>query len=635
MKRLICFLLALFVVSGTAVFAAGEDAAVTFTFKASFMKEQGLNNFYFGSYAGGDFTELVLGADGVWRPEGETYPCINPHDTLIGYTTPGNSVDTGIKFVAPMRGMVRFSGKATMEGQSEKGNGAKVLIYKGDKLLWSKLITKGNGAEPDLDMIVAVNTKDEISFRVNSNGANPFDTVVWWPTVEYLDMEFQEEEGAGKFYQKCGDEMTELEYNPDRDGYVAADGLAFMSTSEAMPSEKYSLVRRYFVQEDGRWRIKGTVEALDDRGSGHILTVYRNGKTEWKQVCPKGEIGKYDVRMMVSAGDIIDVELDDLKYTGYNYAAWVCNAAEYLGTAPFCQTVSSAGHTNMVYDEFSLGSLIGTSLDGGSAYYSIKNDVRQDMTYNTSSKQWQAVNGSGAYISKTAISPGKYTDSVFETTLTKDGILRINGDMKGELGDGVVSKLYINDKLLWSSRVGGERAVRWDEPYDVSYFVNYVDVMSYVKAGDILKLTFNQWRKSGNDMVDISGVKLSYIGGETLSKTTKWKLENSIVFDTAENCVYKNGVKENLSIVQENGTNYMAKNDVERVFGSGVETAQTSKVINGIEYVPIRTAAEENDRNVIWAANRLVIAYEGIPVMYGYSELSEIEVALIGGGLFE
>ncbi len=635
MKKLICFLLIAVMMSSIAVLAENNEIVVTLSYKSSYGGEQGINNWYFCQFSGGNTEELAY-SNRYWRPvSGANYPTFGPSDSLGGYMTPDNSVDVGLKFIAPSRGMVRLKGEAYMpQSTASNGNGATAKLYKGEQLLWSKKL--GYGSPGKYDLITSIRTGEEFSFRICADGANAFDTVVWWPTVDYLDMEYVAEEGEGIFCQKKGSEIKELDYNSEKDGYVADDGVAFISHNEAMPSEDFSLVRRWIIEEEGRYRIKGIVETMDERGSGHLLTVYRNGKEIWKQMLPKGEVGKYDIRLMANKEDVIDVELDDIAYTGYNYARWTCDVAEYFGTAPFCQTISSAGHTNMVFKECSLGSIIGTSRDNGSAYYSVKNDVKRDMVYNAQSKKWESTfEGTGGYISKTEVSPGRNADSVFEIKVNESGIIRICGDMKGDSGDGVLSKIFLNDKLLWSSRVGGERYVRWDEPYDTSYFVNYVDVIANVNIGDKLKFTFNQWRKCENDHVDISGVKISYIGGNILSKTTKWKIDNSIVIDTKENCVYRNGIKESVAVVIDNGTNYIAKSDIVKVFGENVGNLTSGKNINGTEYVSVRDVAESADKNIIWVANRLVIVYDGIPVLFGYSELSEIAVALKGGGLFD
>ncbi len=613
------WVLIILVICSFICYASNDNTTV---YESSYTDSQGINNWYFCEFSGDETKELVYNADRYWKPEsGTSYPTFGPSDSLKGYMTPHNNIDAGFRFFAPKQGMVRIKGRAYMpQSNADKGNGVTVKIYKGEKLLWSKQISYG--VYGDYDLTTSIRTEEELYFRVSSNGSNAFDTVVWWPTVEYLNAEYVHETSEGEFCQKKDDEIKALEYNAEKDGFLADDGIAFVTHNKATVSEEYSLLRRWKVEEDGRYRVKGIVEAVDTSSGGHVLTVYKNGEQIWQQMFPDGETGKYDVRMLAEKCDIIDVELDRMKYTGQALAKWTCYVSEFYGTIPFCHTISSAGHTYSVIKEFSLGSLIGTSQGDGSVYYSIRNDVAKEMIYDTAEQKWKSCFGdTGEFISKTEISPGRNTDVVFETTVIEGGTIRISGNMKGEFGDGVLSKVYINDELLWSSRVGGERYVRWDEPYDTSYFVNYIDVVSKVNVGDKIKFTFNQWRKCENDVVDISDVKISYIKGDALSETTKWKLSNSIVIDTLRNCVYHYGNNAEISVVTENGVNYASQSDIVKIFGEDAD-------LSGEDKLSISDVAESKGLNVAYAGDRLMIIHQGIPVLYSYSELSEIAVKL-------
>ena len=337
---------------------------------------------------------------------------------------------------------------------------------------------------------------------------------------------------------------------------------------------------------------------------------------------------------MADAGDTIDVEVRMNEFEGYNKATWSYDVTKYLGTL-FCNASTSQGYNYIKDEEFTLGSLVGTVQgSGGVSYYTLKDDVKNEMKYNTSTGRWESpVAGDGGYVSKDVAYPGTRSASIIEVIVPENGILKIAGDLKiSDSGDGVLSKIYLNGDVIWSSRVGGERSNRWDEPFDVSYFLNTANVTADVKAGDKLEFSFSKWRKAVNDNVSINNITLSYIRGELLSKTTKWKLKNSTVVDTKEKCVYINGVGAALDVIVENGTTYISASDTSKVFGSNVSSEMTPTVINGTKYLSLRALAEENGLNVVWAADRLVLMHSGIPVLFGYPELSEVKITLEKGG---
>lgn len=258
------------------------------------------------------------------------------------------------------------------------------------------------------------------------------------------------------------------------------------------------------------------------------------------------------------------------------------------------------------------------------------------MSYYASSARWQSeVPGDGGYISAEAVSPGSAADTVMEQTISQAGLIRIEGNLPvSDKSDGVLSKIYLNGTEIWSSRVGGERSVRWDEKYDTSYFLNSIHVTAEVQVGDKLTFRFNRWRLAATDDVRIDDVRIKYITGSVLSKTTQWKLKKSVVVDTEAKLVYRNGASESADVFVENETTYMAVSDIPKVLGDTDMSGQAI-IVNGKEYLPLRDAANHAGRVVVWAAERLVLIHDGIPVFFGFPELSEISTAMKGGGLFD
>lgn len=642
LKKLCAFLtLVAVLISGFAVSADSEPPVIA-VYSSSFKTEQGINNWYFCEYTSSGAKELKY-ISGRWQ---------NGVDTLPNISSDGGTMNPGVtdvaqKFVAPEKGMVRLKGSVNMPmPDSTKGTGVTATIYKNSNKVWSKNAYYKQNA--DYNFIISVKKGDELYFCVGPNGTNYYDWTIWWPTVEYLGIDYVSEDESYTYFGRNNGESVELSYDEKEDLYYAPDKAAFIGDRDIMPTEEYSLVKRFTVTEDGRYRVLAKVEAADIRSGGNVLTVYQNGKEVWRQLFPDDEDGVADVRMLSAAGDVIDVEMSVSEFSGYNHNKWRCDISKYVGTL-FCEGDTSSGHNCGTVREFSLGSLVGTSMDGGMEYYVERRDLRVPMVYNSSKSRWEngdpdfvatvtsglANKGQIGYVSNETVFPGDGTDSVIVYTVSESGIMRICGDLTPKGGDGVVSKIFKNDKLLWSSRVGGERPVRWDEPYDVSYFQNIADVTFSVTQGDRLTFSFNQWRRSSNDEVSIKNLMLKYISGDVMSETTKWKLKNSTVIDTKTKTVYQGGEKSSVFLVTKDGTNYISKSDAVRIFGSEALNGAETAVFDQRECVSVREVCENADKNVLWTANRLIIAYGGIPVMFGYSEISEIETAIEGGVFFE
>lgn len=403
-----------------------------------------------------------------------------------------------------------------------------------------------------------------------------------------------------------------------------------------MPTEAYSLVRRFTITEDGRYRVIGTVLSDNVNSSGIVVCVYKNGTKVWSQMFPEREEGTLDVRMLTKKDDIIDVEYKINEYEGFNRASISCDVKKFVGTL-FCNADTSVGDTYGVDEVYTLSSFIGTTQGNGAKYYSRQYDTDHLLTYNSSTKMWEdkweghAFDDKG-YISATKVKPGHIADICVDVTLPKTGTLKLGGNLPvSSAGDGLLSKIYLNGELLWSSRVGGERSTRYDEPFDVSYFINEINAVANVKAGDKLTFSFNRWRLNSNDDTSIEDITLSYVRGSVISKTTKWKLKNSIVADTKASCIYIDGKKQSVGIKLLDGTTYIDAEAASELFGSNAENFET-KSIDGKAYTPLRAAAENADMAVLWTSDRLVLIHSGIPVLYGWPEFSEIETTLSKGG---
>ena len=630
MKKAGLVLALVIALSGMPSFAADEPTVIA-TYKSEFSPTQGVGGWYFCEFSGTKSTQLEWNGR-YWG----TSPYLIDYEVNTG--DQGQSV--GYEFVAPSKGVVRVKGEV---GQSNpecaNGDGVDARIVKDGTQMWKKELIKYGIGKGEYDLTFSVKKGSKIQFIVDPRTNNFFDWTNWFPTVEYVVSAYAENDSDYTYYQKIGEEKKELAYNEEQDRYFADDKKSFISSEEIMPSADYSLIKQFKVKEDGRYRVFAELNSDDMRGGGTVTKVYHNGKHAWSQMFTEDETGVLDFRLFAKKDDIIELEIKAKDYTGYNLYEWTSTISRYVGTLTSLAS-TSMGHSNVVKEQYTLGSLV-TPIQGenGTSYYSERYDVKYPMKYNAQNRRWEQniplkkpdngylnyakVDG---YISPAAICAGNYNESILDTTIAKDGMLRIDGEFGiATLSDGVVVRVLLNNKLLWSSRVGGERAVRWDEPFDISYFSYNTNVVANVKAGDNLKFVFNQWRKAFDDDVDISGIKLSYIDGNPLSVTTKWKLNRSMVIDTNDKCVYINGIKEAADVYVENGTTYISASDINKLLGTAYDSG----------YVQLREAAESKGKSVVWAADRLVLMFDEIETFYGYSELSEIKTALEGGVLFD
>lgn len=321
--------------------------------------------------------------------------------------------------------------------------------------------------------------------------------------------------------------------------------------------------QRYLVEREGRYRIYGELAATSETGDS-VITITKNYEPVWTQMIPEGETGVVDIRMLTELYDFIDIEVTNENNT--DTFDWQCDIEWIPGTISVCVASTSQGASDNVISEHTLSSLI----ESASEKYLIYNYVEFPMTYDATDGKWiDTSTDSTAYITTDEVKPGSNADVYVDVAATATGTMRITGNLPvSKQSDGVLAKVYLNDELLWSNRTGGERSVRWDEPYDVSYFTNDINATAIVKEGDIITFSFGRWRTDTGDKLDISDIKISYIEGNPMTETTQWKLDKC-------------------------------------------------------------TVAEEGSQpeadNIINLDNGYVLAYDGLPIFIGYPEISEIK----------
>ena len=594
------------------VLATENTTQNTFTCKLS-SDAQGEDNFYFCAF--GKASTYDLEFDTVkrrWKFSDSDYPMVK-----FDFALPQTDEPVGMRFAAPREGNIKLAGSVILKNAA--GN-VKVYIIKDGKELWSEELNgEALSKEYELENI-SIAKDSEIYFKIDSNGSNANDFLYWEPEVVYTDNPYIPESDGLEVFQKDKNGVLTVLY--DVDGvYTAKDNKAYISIDRVLPTEEYSFVKRFKVPQEGegRYRLYGKMNTQD--GGDKEIIVYKNAEQVWTQLFPNGEKGILDLRMYLKPGDAVDVEIRSFDGTGE--AAFNYKITEFLGTL-FCEATTSSGYN---FNEegattVSLGELLTDK--NNCEVFSIKYGQKLPMQFDEANGKWNnSIGDAQAGVQNTKIYPGTKTDTMAEINITQSGIMRIDGNMSVfDAGDGVLSKIYLNDELLWSSRVGGERAVMWNEPFDVSYFSNKINVVANVQSGDKLKLTFNRWRKSVRDCVDISDVNVSYITGSILSDTTKYKLGKSQILDVNKNQFFYKGKKA-----------YMAKSDFEKLFGTGYDETDYVYMISQ-KYINIEKAVKSLGKTCEVTDYGLIIIHEELPVYFGYAELSEIKTAYKNRSLY-
>ena len=635
MKKIVCIMLTIFIFGSTYVFASDVPSIASYT--AVFPETQGTNCFYFCESKSGQVTELIYNVEANgnkrWISQDGEYPMLSGN-----YATPGGASDFDIMFVSPMRGTVQLKGTVKRApdyiGDSTFGDGVKLSILKNSREIWSGSIAS-NEALAEYDVTTSIAVGDKLHFIINCGQHNYYDATEWYPTVNYISNEYVRDEFDPVYFQKSDDTMTELKFSESADGYIADDKVAFISDQEVMPSDKYSVVKRFKIGETGRYRVYAPITSNNTTGFGNIIKVFRNDEEIWKQLIVPGKTNTLDIGVFAEKDNYIDVEVVVNEYGGFNKCKWTCDATKYIGKL-FKTCDTSIGEKYTVQKEYSLSSFIKQSNSDNVKLYSEKYS-KVPMIYNNTSKRWESgVSGEKDYVSETVAGPGITTNAIIDIKLPESGILKLGGKLNVDsASDGVLTKIYLNGRMLWSNRVGSEQSLRWDDKFDEVYFLNNINAIAKVKSGDTLSFAFNKWRGDGNDNVDITDVKLMYVEGGVFSETTSWKLKNSMIIDTTTGKLYNNGVSVgNVNVTVNNGTSYITKSDVEKVFGNK-STVILEQYAND-DKIPVRDATKLVEKSLFWAADKMIILYDGISVFYGYPEECEIRTQLeLGGDLFE
>lgn len=647
MKRILSLLIVLCTILGLNVTAIATELEVDINLGSpKFSQKQGDNGWYFCEHSSGIISELEWSDDiSGWTSSGDVPPRILKNELL-----PGATKDLCFKFVPNQGGLYSLSWDiAWIYGADRSSDGMRLTVLNNGELLWDRDLKI---AEPsDCKVTVMLEAGDVVEFRANCKKNRAYDSFTGFPKVELV----------GIFYQKDETGMKKLSRSKISGMYVADDMLARISSTVVMPTQKYSLVRRYIIPQDGRFRIYGNVSSNYRDGSNIIIKIYKNNEIVRELLCLSGEETLIDVRMLCNKNDFIDIEAGIHEYEGFNYSNWDLKIESIPGTVRDCETTTTGGYQYNKLETQKISDMLSNHDSYDIKLYTEVKGVKYPMDYNSSSKKWEetsvdktgvtripkasretleeyidriTINDAG-YVTATEVAPTANWESGsntrIEVPVKKDGCMLLSGRfVLPSEKDAELVKVYVNDECVWSNRIGGETSIKFDEPYDTKYFIDNINALVNVKIGDTISFVFSKWRKHiAGETINISDISLSYIEGNILSKQTKWKIDNSIVVDTVTGKIYVNGEYSSNNANIQNGTTYILPETAAVLFGYVNET--------GAEKVALRTVAENSGKTVVWAANRYVIVHNGIPGMYTWNELSEISAysEIAGGVLYE
>lgn len=634
MKKINIFLALLMLIMSLGSPVLAEDYADVEVYKHTWSTSQGTDGWYYATFVNNEPSLMVWDTDGkFWSAPGNIWTSIRSNGSML----PGTGMDVGLVWKAPVTGMITIRGKDNLYapwGEAyAAGDGVIVSIMKGSQVLWTTLVKYGD--RPSYEVSTPIRAGEEIKFIMNINKNNAYDDFVWKPTVAYTTQPYQAEKEDGVTYlENVNGELNELEFDASNDIYRATEEGAYITSHDMMITEETSFVKRFIAPLDSRYRINGEITIPENRGGGLVLRILKNSEVVWQQLAPEGETTKFDFRLLADKDDIIDAEIGLNTFAGFNYATWSCGISRVPGVISEVSASSGLGYNYLEKKEIKLSDLLSKTGSGATPYLK-KNSVKFPMSFSSADNVWKEDNDETANVK-----PGSVTvttnDVVIDVTVPESGRIRLSGATKLLTGtsDGVLAKVYKNGTLIWSNRVGGERSVRWDEPFDVSYFQNVMNVFEDVNKDDIISFTFNCWRNETGDTMDLSDIKITYINGSPLSKTAKWKLMRSTLLNTASQTAYINGVRSDINTFLENGTTYIAQNDAVKIFGENYKSVEGVVTQNGVNYLPLRKLAVNNDSNVWWTAGGSVLISKELPIFFGYSDLSEIDIAMKEGDLF-
>ncbi|TVX92185.1 RHS repeat protein [Paenibacillus agilis] len=419
---------------------------------------QGDNNWYYQEWDGSTYTNLA------WDNSKKLWQGKNKHATIAANIHHPDHVDIVRKWVAPKSGIVHISGQVAKSNPT-CGDGVKAIIRKNNKLIWSTAIGYDDKVGVSASYTTNVATGDALYFIVNQQQENSCDGTFWDPTITYDEKPLKYTASEG--YSSIQGQNNWYYEEQDKDKFypmtwIKKENLWRGSTEFSMIGhhwqhpEARDSVRTWAAPTSGVVQITGKLAKENiSCGNGVIATIYKNDNAIWSTPIV------FDDKVGFQIKQHITVRTDDrlrfvISQNGENSCdGTIFNPTITYDAQPIKYTASEGyspiqGQNNWYYEERD-------------------KDKFYPMTWIKAETLWRG-NAEYSMIGHHWQHP-EARDSVRTWLAPTSGVVRITGPLVKDnvvCGNGVIAKIYKNDKVVWTTPVLFDDKVGYNIQHDLS-----------------------------------------------------------------------------------------------------------------------------------------------------------------------
>ena len=234
------------------------------------------------------------------------------------------------KWVAPKAGRYKIFG--TAKKQTAGGNGVILSIQQTKNYeLWGKTLSASDTTTGvSHDVIVDLNANDTISFVVSDNGSDSYDTIIWDPTIVFLESVYASQyystttQGQGNWYYQewNGTSYTDMTWDTTYKWWRGSSIFTAISSNWQHPEVNDS-VRKWVATAPGKITISGNVKLESSQGDGVIVSIKKNNTVLWGPVTISGrDIKSHHIVTDIAAGEAIYFIVNKNTNSTYDTTMW-------------------------------------------------------------------------------------------------------------------------------------------------------------------------------------------------------------------------------------------------------------------------------------------------------------------------